>query len=539
MSRRSDMKSVINKYQWVIPTIIMAIGSLLRIWHLFSIPFNTPFHLGGLFYEFSHQIILNNFAMPATIPYYSLGGIPFAYPPLAFYIQAILIKVFSPPLFATVNLLPPLITLVSLPTFYWMIKAITDDDRLRIAALAAYALMPSAFINQIEAAGLAEAFGTVAILFFLGWLFRFKIDPRLTSSIGFGVAFGLCVVSSPGSAYGAIIIFIIFSINCLTQDLVKRRALFLPRLFLSGMIGLLTAMPYWLTLINNHVFGYLLAAFGTQQDASALLNQIKYMVLFKPADMITFISDEGIYGFLFDWLAFAGLLWALLNKQKFQVLIFFAFWFIPREGCWLVAIPAAWLAALGIIYILWPLLKNAFAYSGAQRMPPLAPGLLTVTLLLLAMASGMNAQQTLQKQVDLQIAPEVVDALRLHQELIPTNARVLIAGNPALREWAPALLRREILNCEFGLEWQPIELDQVTQINTALNEKDLSSALTLARSYSGTGSIWLIGDSDTMTKLLARKSSTSDFTVVKQTNELVYAVFNSTRFKTTIWSDIQ
>ena len=34
----------------------------LSIYHLFVIPFDQPFRLGGLFYEFSRQIIINDFA---------------------------------------------------------------------------------------------------------------------------------------------------------------------------------------------------------------------------------------------------------------------------------------------------------------------------------------------------------------------------------------------------------------------------------------------------------------------------------------------
>jgi hypothetical protein len=154
-------------------------------------------------------------------------------------------------------------------------------------------------------------------------------------------------------------------------------------LLLTGLTGLLVSAPYWLTIILHHEFGGLMTAFLTQQDASSLLNQIRYMVTFKPADMITFVSDEGIYGFLFDWLIFTGLIWSVLNKQVFQIVIFFAVWLIPREGCWLVAIPATWLAAAGIVHLVWPLLQKAFATNGPNIRPPLAPGILALVLVLL------------------------------------------------------------------------------------------------------------------------------------------------------------
>jgi hypothetical protein len=47
-------------------------------------------------------------------------------------------------------------------------------------------------------------------------------------------------------------------------------------------------------------------------------------------------------------------------------MIFFAVWLIPREGCWLVAIPAAWLAAARIVNVVWPLLLKAFSTRETQ-----------------------------------------------------------------------------------------------------------------------------------------------------------------------------
>ncbi len=153
--------------------VIISAGVLIRILHLFFISFSAPFHLGGVFYEFSRQILLNHFIFPSTIPYYSMGGIPFAYPPLPFYLQAAIMGAFTAAPFITVNLLPPLIAAFSLPVFYWMVSQVTEDIYIRAAALFAFAFMPSAFVNQIEGAGLAEAFGTLALLTYLGFIFRF------------------------------------------------------------------------------------------------------------------------------------------------------------------------------------------------------------------------------------------------------------------------------------------------------------------------------------------------------------------------------
>ena len=506
---------------------LMAGGAILRCVHLFSIPMDAPFHLGGLFYEFSRQIIQNNFALPETIPFYSLEGIPFAYPPLGFYLQAVVMKLFTLPPFVTVNLLPPLIATLTLPAFYWMIKAQTDNNRLRTLALFTFAFMPSAFVNQIEGAGLAEACGTLVLLLYLGWLFRFEKDPHPAPALWAGIFLGLCVLSSPGSAYGSVIISILYLFKFLGQDLKKRSYMRPALLVLTGLTGLLVSAPYWLMVIRNHEFGVFMTTFLTQQDSASLLNQIRYFVTFKPADMITFVSDEGIYGFLFDWLIFAGLIWAVLNKQGFQVAIFLSVWLIPREGSWLVAIPAAWLAALGIVHLVWPLLQNAFSTSGANTRPPLAPGLLALILVLLIVAGSVNSLNDLKNQAELQISTAAVETLRHERQNIPTGEHVIVAGNGALREWAPALLEREVLNCEFGLEWQPAELQQVYLINDAIDANDLVTAMIVVRAYSGDSRLWLIGDPDQVAKLAADAGPTLEITIQDQTPELVFAIIQT------------
>lgn len=76
--------------QMIYPTsvaIIFTIGILLRVVHLFYLPRGIPFDRGGLYYEFALQISQANFHFPVTIPFYTNGGLPFAYPPLVFLLK--------------------------------------------------------------------------------------------------------------------------------------------------------------------------------------------------------------------------------------------------------------------------------------------------------------------------------------------------------------------------------------------------------------------------------------------------------------------
>jgi hypothetical protein len=292
---------------------------------------------------------------------------------------------------------------------------------------------------------------------------------------------------------------------------------------LTGLVGLLISAPYWLTVVSRYNFGIFLIPFLKQHDSGSLLNQIKYILTFKPADMIVFVPEEGIYGFLFDWMVFAGLLWAVLNKKAFQALIFFTFWLIPREGNWLVAIPASLLAAFGIIELLWPLLQKAFLTRKNNRIP-LSPGVVALLLVLLVVANAMYAITDLQNRAYLRISAATIESLRQKRGIIPTDAHVLIAGNIALNEWAPQLLEREVLNCEFGLEWQPDEAQSVRHINEALEKDNLAGAMAFVRDYSGDTYIWLVGDPERVASLSAASSPSLEVSIQEHTPQLVFAI---------------
>jgi len=515
-------RKITSNIPWYI-LIIGILGILLRIWHLFFISFAAPFHLGGLYYEFSRQIILNHFALPHNIPYYSPGGLPFVYPPLSFYIQAIILKLFSPTNFLTVDLLPPLLTALSVPLFYWMILQFTKDPRLQAASLFAFAFMPSAFVNQIEGAGLAEACGTLALLAYLGILFDFIKKPGVLKAFLTGIILGLCILSSPGSAYGAVIISFLYLLVEFWKNIKNRSFKTSALLLITALTGLIISSPYWLTIILRNELGIFVNAFFSQHANGAIFNQIRYMITFKPADMILFVSDEGVYGFLFDWLILAGLIWAALNKNVMTVVLFFTFWLIPRLGSWLVAIPGALLAGLGIVYLVWPLFQKAFSSHKVGETPPLAPGILLLILVLVIIASPLLAVHDMLNRVELKLTPQEVVALHSEQAVIPPDAHVLVVGNGALIEWAPALLQREVVNCQFGLEWRPKDLQEVYLINDALAAHDLAKAMTIIHAYTGDTMVWLVGEPSLFTKLAVVTDPALVVTIRDQSPEFVLA----------------
>ena len=57
-----------------------------------------PAHGAGLYTKIAGEILANGYAPPARIPGYTAAGVPFAYPPLQFYVFATLLDLGADPL---------------------------------------------------------------------------------------------------------------------------------------------------------------------------------------------------------------------------------------------------------------------------------------------------------------------------------------------------------------------------------------------------------------------------------------------------------
>lgn len=447
-----------QKFQKHAPLIPILLGIYFRLQHIPRIPVGTPFRLGGLFYEFSRQIIENNYALPKNIPFYSAGGIPFAYPPLGFYVQAFIIDIFSPPRFWTVNWLPPLVAALTVPSFYFLLRKLTDDKNLVLGALFAYALMPAAFTNQIEAAGLAEAFGTLSLIWYAHQLIGLQKTGRWQNIVGAGIWLAASVSSSPGSAVGAVIGSLLF---CGQMFLNGNK--FTIRLVFAGVGGFILSAPYWLTVIHNHGFAIFATPMGGQFNGETGSWIVRFIQSF-----LTFNYAGGEFAILWNLLILLGLLWYILQEKAFLPLLFVLLALIPREGVWLTALVTPLFAGAGLVYIAAPLLKTAFNKLSSQRV---RLRFFTGAALLVMISLFMNATlalENLHSDPEWQISAAQIAELERLKSDIPSDAQVLVVGNQALEEWAPQILRREVINTQFGLEWQPDEYARYLAIYEAI-----------------------------------------------------------------------
>lgn len=339
------------KTQWrILVCCIILLGAFIRVVHLVFVGFDLPFRYGGLFLEFAEQIVGNGYRMPVRIPFYTDGGIPFAYPPLPFYLEAILLDVFSLPKFLVVNLLPPLVAVLTLPLFHLLTRAMGLEPETRLAALVAYATMPATFRDLIEGAGLAEAFGSLALIGFAISLVWACGQNTVGRYMGVGALWAMCIVSSPGSAYASIPMILIFAIARLAQRPLQPKPIFRTGSFLgvATLIALAASSPYWFTVISNH---------GLSVFVNTLIDQNvenRWSFSWVLGHLLSFSVSGAPYPFLWDVIIFGGAIWALFARRWALLMWFLVFFCIPREYEWLVGLPAALLAGFSATKMFGP-----------------------------------------------------------------------------------------------------------------------------------------------------------------------------------------
>lgn len=444
--------------------LIIVGGIVVRIYHLFQIDFFTePYRLGGLFVAFAEAIVHNGFRLPASIPYYSAGGIPFAYPPLSFYVEGLLFVLFPGREIAIANLLPPTVSVLSVPFVYLFLKKAYPGEFIQqLAGLFAFAFLPNAFSSQVEAGGLAEAFGTLALIGFFVTAGSHRQYQTLSTASLTGIALALCVLTSPGSAIGATALAILLSGESLLKNRFSRPALISTATI--ALIGLLCSAPYWLEVMLRHGRGFFIPPVLGQYQSNGK-NSFWFEILQNIADF-QLVTTNG--AFVWNFFIFLGILWLLLNNRPALPLALLTLFSIPRENTWLVALPAAMLFAYGVTSVLVPLAGSILDGGSSTRKNLLGLGLIAIMLGLVVQSFLLVDSFVADRQ--WKITPAQVNGLRQAREIIPPGVKVLILSNDAVLEWGPYLLQREVINTKFGLEWQPAERERINRLNTMLND---------------------------------------------------------------------
>lgn len=111
----------IRENLWILP-----FGATLIAYLAYVATHPLPHGSAGLYLEAADAIHGAGFGLPVEIPHYTGEGIPFAYPPLALYIAALLSTTGLSGL-SIVTLLPGLVTTASIIPFYFVGRELESE----------------------------------------------------------------------------------------------------------------------------------------------------------------------------------------------------------------------------------------------------------------------------------------------------------------------------------------------------------------------------------------------------------------------------
>ena len=134
----------------------MGLGAAIRLFYLLRIDF--PLNDGGLFYIMVRDLLSNHFRLPSFTSYNHLD-IPFAYPPLPFYLAGILETLFKLDGLAVLRILARAISILNIPAFFLLARTALASIPQVLHAMLAFAILKPAYEWQIMGGGLTRAPG--------------------------------------------------------------------------------------------------------------------------------------------------------------------------------------------------------------------------------------------------------------------------------------------------------------------------------------------------------------------------------------------
>ncbi len=415
-----------------------------------------PVSDGGLFFVMVKALQANHYILPAFVEFNGIS-IPFAYPPLGFYIAGLLSDLFHIPLLEVFRWMPAVGCFVFSVAFYPMAASILRSNLKGSLATVFFALMPRSISFYIMGGGITRVLGTLFLLLTLYGahkLFTTQAKKYIWMTILFGSG---VVLSHPEAAQHTVFLCVVLWIFFGRSKAGIKNAL----LVAAGVI-VLTA-PFFFVVISRHgLQPYLSAAQTGFQSSLAWLAIITGS--FSDEKFVTVISA----------LALLGLVISLIKRDFLLVVMLLLPAFVdPRSAATISLISWVMLASIGFVDIVIPGLYSLqnksqsiqdietnwydyFIKSSAIKF--------ALTGLIFYAFFGTVLSDQVYPKVSLTSSDRT--AMDWVSKNIPPQSRfVILTGDTetfadAVSEWFPVLAKSTSIAAVQGYEWMPDKLFQ-------------------------------------------------------------------------------
>jgi hypothetical protein len=418
-------------------SLIIFAGGFVRIRPVILSAF--PLNDGGLFHTMTMDLKNNGFSLPQTTTYNS-AGIPFAYPPFAFYLTGLLSTLTGWKVLDIIRILPAVISTLTIPAFFLLAREIIGHNVPALLGTLTFAMIPRTFEWLIMGGGITRSFGLLFVTLAIWQGYRFILKSQIKSFILFILFSTLVVYTHPEAAVHLAIGILFFYLVCN-----RSRKSFIFLLLAAIMVAIFTA-PWWAIILQRHsIHPFLAASAAARQDSyNPLVGLIVFFRYYFTDEPFTAIfASIGLIGFF-----------RLLSQRNFlmPVWLFAAHLIEPRGGILYMMLPLSIAAGIGLDEVVLPALN--FKVNSIYPIK-IASVFLTFLFFYGTFSADFSASQILNETT---LNPADLAAFEWVRENTILGSRfVLITGENGLRdpssEWFPSITFRHSQTTVFGYEW--------------------------------------------------------------------------------------
>ena len=431
----------------VILLIAIGMGTVVRV--QFASGTNYPINDGGLFYQMAEDLLDNGLLIPEFTAYNN-DQIPFAYPPLAFYLIALLKLATKQNLLQLFREIPLGINILVIPAFYLFASRIFTDRIKAALSVLFFALLPRTYEWLLMGGGVTRGLGflfAVLALICIWDLFSSRKDWR---SIAGSVVFSAgCVLSHPETS-----LFLIFMAGVFFLYHRGGWENFKRGLIVAGGV-IVCAAPWILTVYAHHGWAPFVGA-GSTGHGDWL--EIKNFIT------LNFGFEKGIFLHVFSVLA---LIAVFLKRDRLTYFlsasILIGYFLFPRSGPNLLTLQLSVLAAGGFYELLS--LSGSKGNSKAGIISILESNVKTRLLLvftLIYLFLGAFSYKYIAEIEQLTLTDDLLGLYKWLDENAGDDENIMFYPvvdndrfwwNDFAAEWFPALTSKSNLTTVQGYEW--------------------------------------------------------------------------------------
>jgi hypothetical protein len=397
------------------------------------------------------ELIENKFVLPIYSKY-NHANIPYAYPPLAFFITGGLHLLTKVSLFKLLHYFPFIISILTIPVFYLFTESFLKG-RMFYRGLATYlfATLPRSFEWLVMGGGITRSLGFLFALLALVYSSRAFNDKNSWFNLAVASVFAsLTVLSHPVAS-----LFLGFSLLILFIYFWPSR---LEKLIYIGIITVVITSPWWIKILSFHGLSPFIGATNT---GHVDWFETKYLLT------LNFEYENRFFLPIVSFLAIMGLFSNSKRKALFLgLLVGPGYLFIPRGGVDLLTGYMALLGTLGFEHIISSFSERKLTDVEKADYELLNTGRSKILIFFLVIYTFIAAYtyKYVDGKVDLHINQENYSAMSWLRAQTSTHSKILVLPsddshrnwpNDYIGEWLPAISKRESLATVQGYEWLP------------------------------------------------------------------------------------